>query len=81
MGDAADYNGDGLFDMIVGILFILLIFIAAQLFFTQWEDPAARERTRQLAYQWERQSAALLQDIADRMNCMCFAYRAGADFG
>jgi hypothetical protein len=53
--------------MIVGILFILLIFIAAQLFFTQWGDPVARERTRQLSYQWERQVATLLQDIADNL--------------
>lgn len=55
------------FDMIVGILFILLIFIAAQLFFTQWDDPVARERARQLAYQWQHQAASLLQDIADSL--------------
>lgn len=55
------------FDMIVGILFILLIFIAAQLFFTQWDDPVARERTRQLAYEWERQTVTLLQHIAENL--------------
>src|SRR3954453_11548216 len=55
------------FDMIVGILFILLIFIAAQLFFTQWDDPEARERTRQLAYQWEQQATRLLEDIAENL--------------
>ena len=59
------------FDMIVGILFILLIFIAAQLFFTKWDDPIAeieaRERTRQLSYQWQQQSTDLLQDIAARL--------------
>jgi len=63
--DAIDFKP--FFDMIVGILFILLIFIAAQLFFSQWDDPVARERTRQLAYQWERQVASLLQDVAENL--------------
>lgn len=63
--DAIDFKP--FFDMIVGILFILIIFIAAQLFFTQWDDPVARERTRQLAYQWERQATSLLQDIAENL--------------
>jgi hypothetical protein len=64
-GEVIDFKP--FFDMIVGILFILLIFIAAQLFFTQWDDPVARERTRQLAYQWESQAATLLQDIAENL--------------
>ena len=65
------------FDMIVGILFILLIFIAAQLFFTQWDDPLAqiqaRERSRQLAYRWQEQATNLLQDLAERLRGMGFS--------
>jgi hypothetical protein len=63
--DAIDFKP--FFDMIVGILFILLIFIAAQLFFTQWGDPAARERTRQTAYEWEQQAKSLLEDVAEQL--------------
>jgi len=68
-GEVIDFKP--FFDMIVGILFILLIFIAAQLFFTRWDDPLAqtesRERSRRLAFQWQQQATDLLEDIAVRL--------------
>jgi hypothetical protein len=57
------------FDMVVGILFILLILISAQLFFAQHanEEDTASQEAQRLALERERQTTAFLEDIASRL--------------
>jgi hypothetical protein len=49
------------FDLIIGILFIFLILIAAQIFFTQWAP--TRDETRN----WQSEVAAFLEALADAL--------------
>lgn len=57
------------FDMIVGVLFVLLILVAAQMFFSQWEGKAlsARERATQARLEWAREINSLLEFTAQRL--------------
>lgn len=68
--DADEIDFKPFFDAVVGILFVLLILISAQLFFTQWgnvaqEDPGAR--ARQTLIEWEKQTAIFLEGLAEQL--------------
>jgi hypothetical protein len=69
--DSDEIDFKPFFDMIVGVLFVLLILIAAQMFFTQWgadpEDAARRERQAQAQIDWERQLTGFLEDVRQRV--------------
>lgn len=68
--DAIDFKP--FFDMVVGVLFVLLILVAAQMFFIQWagspQEMPAREKTEQAALAWEKDITELLEDIAARLH-------------
>jgi hypothetical protein len=53
------------FDMIVGILFVLLILVAAQMFFTQWGEAGRPQQQARL--EWQREITAFLDDVAQRL--------------
>jgi hypothetical protein len=58
------------FDMIVGVLFVLLILISAQMFFTQWaSDPVtkkAQEEAQRISLEWQREISLFLARTAER---------------
>ena len=67
--DADDTDLKPFLDMLVGIVFIMLILVAAQMFFTQWgptEETAERERRQQITLQREREIAAFLDEDSTR---------------
>jgi hypothetical protein len=55
------------FDLIVGMLFILLIMISAQLFFTQWDRPSSDIESRRTAELREAETAQILGRMAERL--------------
>jgi hypothetical protein len=66
--DAIDFKP--FFDAVIGVLFVLLILIAAQLFFTQWAsvpEDNTQERSPPVFLEWERQVSAFLTDFAERL--------------
>jgi hypothetical protein len=70
------------FDMVIGILFILLILISAQLFFSQWGNQATPEERAAEAREAKRQrvladEARFLDDLAARLKAA--GYEAQAD--
>src|SRR5438045_2732124 len=68
LDDAIDFKP--FFDMIVGILFVLLILVAAQMFFTQWgasDERTPQEKAQQVRLEWEREITAFLTDAAERL--------------
>ncbi len=70
-GDVEEIDFKPFFDMIVGVLFVFLILIAAQMFFSQWgaspEQRSREEAQRQRRIDWERQIASFLEDTAGRL--------------
>ncbi len=68
--DTEDTDLKPFLDMLVGIVFITLILVAAQMFFTQWGqtvETAERERRQQIALQREREIAAFLEHAASEL--------------
>lgn len=55
------------FDMVVGILFILLILISAQIFFAQHVGDDASQEAERRAIERERQTTAFLEDLTARL--------------
>jgi hypothetical protein len=76
--DAGDLDGidfKPFFDMVVGVLFVLLILISAQMFFTQWGsagDPTKPDPA-QVALAWEEEQRRFLGDLAERLRSAGFA--------
>lgn len=69
--DAVDFKP--FLDAVVGILFILLILITAQMFFNRWADvveDAARDRNREARLAWENEATVFLNDLADRFRAI-----------
>lgn len=68
-GDLDSIDFKPFFDMIVGILFILLILISAQMFFAQHggAETSAAEEAQRRVLERERQVTAFLDDVADRL--------------
>jgi hypothetical protein len=65
--DAEEIDFKPFFDMVVGILFILLILISAQIFFAQHVVDDASQEAERRALERERQSTAFLEDLATRL--------------
>jgi len=64
--DAVDFKP--FFDMVVGVLFVLLILIAAQMFFVRWagspDELSAREKEEQADLARKTQVSKFLEDLA-----------------
>jgi hypothetical protein len=56
--DAEGVDFKPFFDLIIGVLFIFLILIAAQMFFTQWAP------IREEARSWQNDTSAFLEELA-----------------
>src|SRR6188508_2360583 len=67
--DGSDYKP--FFDMIVGVLFILLILISAQMFFAQ-HDNATISDANQISLERKKQISAFLEDIAGQLRANGF---------
>ncbi|MFL6796333.1 MAG: hypothetical protein ACJ8F3_02860 [Xanthobacteraceae bacterium] len=67
--DAESIDFKPFFDMIVGILFILLILISAQLFFAQHasDETYESQEARRIALERERQTLSFLEEITLRL--------------
>src|SRR5260370_3488 len=65
--DGSDFKP--FFDMIVGVLFILLILISAQMFFAQHsvEDSAVDDDAKKVALERNKQIKSFLEDVAERL--------------
>jgi hypothetical protein len=61
------------FDLVVGLLFILLILISAQLFFSQWAPPEKHEAARNEAFVWDEEVKVFLGDAQSRLNAGGFS--------
>jgi hypothetical protein len=60
------------FDLVVGVLFILLILIAAQIFFAQWDPEtessySAQRETEKRRLALEKEANSFLEDLANRL--------------
>ncbi len=67
--DAVDFRP--FFDAAIGMLFVLLILIAAQLFFAQWgpvPQETAEQKKIRAAQELDKQAAAFLRDLQHRLN-------------
>jgi hypothetical protein len=65
--DAIDFKP--FFDMVVGVLFVLLILISAQLFFSQWgtSQDSAKDEADQLPLAWEEEQRNFLEGLASAL--------------
>jgi hypothetical protein len=63
-----DFDFKPFFDLIVGILFILLIMISSQLFFTQWEKAVPELEKARLSELRESEITLLLDKLAARLD-------------
>jgi hypothetical protein len=63
-----DFDFKPFFDLIVGILFILLIMISSQLFFTQWEKTVPELEKARLSELRETEITLLLDRLAARLS-------------
>jgi hypothetical protein len=61
------------FDLVVGLLFILLILISAQLFFSQWAPPDKLQPAKSEAFLWDEEATAFLRDAQNRLNAGGFS--------
>jgi hypothetical protein len=71
-------NSDGtdfkpFFDLVVGVLFILLILISAQLFFSQWDQPTRNEAAANESFRWDEEARQFLQDVNTKLTAEGFA--------
>jgi hypothetical protein len=71
-------NSDGtdfkpFFDLVVGVLFILLILISAQLFFSQWDQPTRDDTAANETFTWDEEARQFLQDVNGRLTAAGFA--------
>lgn len=72
---AEDIDFKPFFDMVVGILFILLILISAQIFFAQHTTDDASQEAERRALERERQTTAFLEDFTGRLRAEGFEAR------
>ncbi len=72
---AEDIDFKPFFDMVVGILFILLILISAQLFFAQHVGDEASQEAERRALERERQTTAFLDAFTRRLRAQGFDAR------
>src|SRR5215212_1219045 len=64
--DGSDFKP--FFDMIVGVLFILLILISAQMFFAQHSEQSAVEaEAKKVSLERNKQIKSFLEDVAERL--------------
>src|SRR3954452_2308857 len=73
-GDLDGIDFKPFFDMVVGVLFVLLILISAQMFFSQWgaaHDPAKQD-AEAAARAWEQEQRLFLKDLAERLRAEGF---------
>lgn len=61
------------FDLVVGLLFILLILISAQLFFSQWAPPDNSKPVNNEAFVWDDEASIFLGDAQGRLNAAGFS--------
>lgn len=74
-GDLDGIDFKPFFDMVVGVLFVLLILISAQMFFTQWgsaRDPAKVDAD-EIALAWDEEQRRFILDVADRLRIAGFS--------
>jgi hypothetical protein len=55
------------FDLVVGVLFILLILISAQLFFSRWDQLAQQPARPTEQFTWDEEARRFLDDMRDRL--------------
>lgn len=76
MQSEQDIDFKPFFDMVVGVLFVLLILVAAQLFFTQWAATPSTatqpDRAQKLRLDWEREASTFVEHLANRLRSRGF---------
>src|SRR5260370_41673002 len=63
--DGSDFKP--FFDMIVGVLFILLILISAQMFFAQHSVEQSADDAKKVSLERNKQIKSFLEDVAERL--------------